>query len=146
MHFLNRRTALSAALAGLMSAGATGVAKAQPTEASPGSRNIDLNSLAAPIRREQVLTGYMFLTVRTVVADGVDLWTVRERNHFLRDAFVRVCYRNRLIEAAQPTVLVEPLATNAFRAAAIEVLGARAVGSVAITQYQVLGMREPIRR
>jgi hypothetical protein len=119
-------------------------ALAQPSdEGVVGPRVITMSSLAAPIRRDQRLVGYLFLSVRTTLAANVDVWATRERNHFLRDAFVRACFRNRLVDPDQPNQVIEPLASDAFRAAAVEVLGARTVHAVSVSRFQGMGQREP---
>ena len=142
---LSRRTTLFASLAG--AAGLVGLrpapAHAQPSdEEVVGPRVIEMAGLAAPVRRDQQLIGYVFLTIRTTLAANVDVWATRERNHFLRDAFVRACYRNRLVDPDQPTQVLEPAASQAFRAAAVEVLGARTVHAVVVSRYQGLGQRD----
>jgi hypothetical protein len=142
---ISRRTALVAPLVGAAGFGAFGFspALAQPSDEDVvGPRVISMSSLAAPIRRDRRLTGYMFLTVRTTLTPNVDVWATRERNHFLRDAYVRACYRNRLVDPDRPTEVIEPLASEAFRAAAVEVLGARTVHSVSVSRYQGLGQRD----
>jgi hypothetical protein len=145
MTILSRRACFFAA-AGLVAVTAPLIsaveAEAQPSgEDVVGPRMIETPSLAAPVRRENELIGYVFVTIRTALSDNVDVWATRERNHFLRDAYVRVCFRQRLIDPARPTEVLQPLADNAFRAAAMEVLGARAVQSVTVARTQALGSR-----
>lgn len=108
-----------------------------------GPRAIETPGLAAPVRRDNTLIGYLFLTIRTTLTESVDVWATRERNHFLRDAYVRACFRNRLIDPARPNEVVQPLADTAFRAAAVEALGARAVQSATVIRAQALGARLP---
>lgn len=145
MTILTRRASFLAA-AGLVAVTAplmsAAEAEAQPSgEDVVGPRVIETPGLAAPVRRENELVGYVFVTIRTALSDSVDVWATRERNHFLRDAYVRVCFRQRLVDPARPTEVVQPLADNAFRAAAVEVLGARAVHSVTVARAQALGSR-----
>jgi hypothetical protein len=142
---MTRRSSFVFPLAGLVAFTGFGFspALAQPSgEDVVGPRVIEMSSIAAPIRRDQRLVGYMFLSVRTTLAANVDVWATRERNHFLRDAFVRACFRNRLIDPDRPNEVIEPVASDAFRAAAIEVLGARAVHSVTVSRFQGMGQRD----
>jgi len=147
MTFFTRRASFAAA-AGLVAATASSLtaneASAQPNDGDvAGPRVIETPGLAVPVRRDNDLIGYVFVGIRTVLTANVDVWVTRERNHFLRDAYVRACFRQRLVDPTRPTEMLQPLADNSFRAAAAEVLGARAVQSVAVIRAQALGSRFP---
>lgn len=147
MSVLTRRASFAAA-AGLVAATGSSLiaaeASAQPAAGEVvGPRVIETPGLAVPVRRDDDLIGYVFVAIRTVLTANVDVWVTRERNHFLRDAYVRACFRQRLVDPARPTEMLQPLADNTFRAAAAEVLGARAVQSVSVIRAQALGSRVP---
>ena len=145
---LRRRTLL---LAAGLTAGA--LARPEPALAQPstptqsgGPRTIEMSQVAMPVTREGRLLTYLFVTIRVDVAEGVDIWVTRERNHFLRDAVVRAAYRQPMANPDRLGELIEPTATNTFRAAVVEALGTRAVRAVTIPRVYLMGRREPINR
>jgi len=123
----------STLLAGLANAQPAHKAAASGEEADASSaRSMDAPYLAVPVVRDGQLVNYLFVSVRVDIAQGVDLWRTREQAHFLRDAFVRVSHANQLASATDPNRLDEPRAIEVYRAAAIQVLGERAVRGVSI--------------
>lgn len=101
--------------------------------AATTSRSMDAPYLAVPVLRNGQLANYLFVSARVEVAAGVDLWQTREKAHFLRDALVRASHAHDLADPEDANALNEARAIEVYRAAAIEALGERAVGSVAIT-------------
>ena len=102
-------------------------------ETDPGAaRSMDAPYLAVPVVRNGLLVNYLFVSVRIEIAPGVDLWQTRERAQFLRDALVRSAHANALATADDPNLLDQARAIAVFRAAAVQVLGARSVGRVTI--------------
>lgn len=137
----------SVILAAGLAAGAAVPAAAQPAaQPASGPRVIEMSQIALPVTRDGRLLTYLFVSVRIDVADGVDIWATRERNHFLRDALVRAANRRPLADPDNLGVLIEPQATDAFRAAVVDALGARAVRAVSIPRVYRLGQRDPINR
>lgn len=129
----------STLLAGLANAaggsGGHGETKGGKGEAEGGDvsgRMVDAPYLAVPVVRDGVLVNYLFVSLRIEIAQGVDLWRTREQAHFLRDALVRASHANDLSDAQNIDALNEARALEVYRAAAIEALGARAVGQVSI--------------
>jgi hypothetical protein len=109
-------------------------------DAASSGRTMDAPYLAVPVVREGRLTNYLFVSVRFEIAPSVDLWRTREQAQFLRDALVRVAHANQLALATDPNRLDEPRAIQVFRAAAVQVLGERAVGRVSIvSSYSSMG-------
>ncbi|MBI1185980.1 MAG: hypothetical protein GC206_01330 [Alphaproteobacteria bacterium] len=109
------------------------VATAQPsTEESDTARTMDATYIAVPVVREGRLVNYLFVSVRVDIANGVDLWRTREKAHFLRDALVRAAHAGPLADAERDDRLNERAAVAAFRTAAREALGERAVRAVSI--------------
>ncbi|MBX9747931.1 MAG: hypothetical protein K2X34_13580 [Hyphomonadaceae bacterium] len=96
------------------------------------SRSMDAPYLAVPVVRDGQLANYLFVSIRIEIAQGVDLWATRERAHFLRDALVRASHANDLADPDDNNVLNEARAIEIYRAAAIQALGAQAVGQVTI--------------
>lgn len=122
-----------------------GLAKAQPAhqEAAKGgkagegggvdiSRSMDAPYLAVPVVRNGLLVNYLFVSVRIEINQGVDLWHTRAQAQFLRDALVRACHANQLDDPNDVNLLNQPQAIRVFHDAAVQVLGARAVGRVTI--------------
>lgn len=127
-----RRAIAAAMLASTMLAGHA-VATAQPsTEESDTARTMDATYIAVPVVREGRLVNYLFVSVRVDIANGVDLWRTREKAHFLRDALVRAAHAGPLADAERDDRLNERAAVAAFRTAAREALGERAVRAVSI--------------
>lgn len=100
--------------------------------AATSSRSMDAPYLAVPVLRDGQLTNYLFVSLRIEIANGVDLWATREKAHFLRDALVRASHSTDLSDAHDTNVLNEARAIEAYRAAAIEALGERAVGPITV--------------
>jgi hypothetical protein len=124
----------STLLAGLANAeggGGHGKAKGDGGE-ELSSRSMDAPYIAVPVVREGRLVNYLFVSVRVEIAQGVDLWRTRERAQFLRDALVRASHANDLADPSNNDTLNEPRALEVYRAAAIQALGERAVGQIAI--------------
>ncbi len=129
----------STLLAGLansnaLASGAAPKAKTEGGEdaASASARSMDAPYLAAPVVRDGQLTNYLFVSLRIEIANGVDLWATREKAHFLRDALVRASHANDLADPNDSNALNEARALEVYRAAAIEALGARAVGPITV--------------
>jgi hypothetical protein len=123
----------STLLAGLANAQPSSHASAPHEEPDSGSaRAIDSPYLAVPVVRAGQLRNYLFVSVRIDIAQGVDLWRTREKAHFLRDALVRASHQNALADPNDDNALNEARAIQVYRAAAIQVLGERAVGPVSI--------------
>jgi hypothetical protein len=107
--------------------------KAEAEEGDAGSsRSMDAPYLAVPVVREGHLVNYLFVSLRIEIGQGVDLWRTRERAHFLRDALVRASHANDLADPNDNNVLNEARALQVYRAAAIQVLGERAVSGISI--------------
>lgn len=125
----------STLLAGLANAaghGEKGKEKGGEGEAQLSSRSMDAPYLAVPVVRDGRLVNYLFVSVRIEVANGVDLWRTRERAQFLRDALVRASHANDLSDPNDINALNDARAIAVYRAAAVQALGERAVGAVAI--------------
>lgn len=127
----------STLLAGLANAsgggGGEGKEKgAEGEEAAASSRSMDAPYLAVPVVRDGQLVNYLFVSIRIEIAPGVDLWRTRERAHFLRDALVRASHANDLADPADNNALNDARAIAVYRSAAVEALGAQAVGAVSI--------------
>jgi hypothetical protein len=122
----------STLLAGLANASAP-TAKAKTEEGSGATpRSLEAPYLAVPVLRNGQMVNYLFVSVRIEIAAGVDLWRTRERAHFLRDALVRVSHTGDLADPEDINALDETRAIAAYRATAVQVLGADAVGAVTI--------------
>jgi len=100
--------------------------------AATTARSMDAPYLAVPVVRDGQLANYLFVSIRIEVAPGVDLWQTREKAHFLRDALVRASHANDLADPSDNNALNEARAIEVYRAAAIQALGAQAVGAISI--------------
>jgi hypothetical protein len=111
--------------------------KAESAKAD-AERYIEADNVITPVLRNGRLANYLFVSVRVDLPDQGDIWRLRSRSHFLRDALLRATHRASLVDAADDRKLNQAAALAAFRAAAVEVLGANGVKSVSITQVQSL--------
>lgn len=124
---------LMAGLASAAGGGGAGKEKgAEGEEAAASSRSMDAPYLAVPVVRNGQLVNYLFVSIRIEIAPGVDLWRTRERAHFLRDALVRASHANDLADPANNNALNDARAIAVYHAAAVEALGAQAVGAISI--------------
>lgn len=126
----------STLLAGLANASGP-AAKAKGEGAAEGegqtsSRSMDAPYLAVPVVRNGVLVNYLFVSLRIEIPQGVDLWRTREQAHFVRDALVRASHSTDLADPNDNNTLNEARALQVYRAAAIQVLGERAVGPITV--------------
>jgi hypothetical protein len=126
----------STLLAGLANAsGPSEKAKAKEEEGGGeqlSSRSMDAPYLAVPVIRDGQLVNYLFVSIRIEIPSGVDLWQTRERAHFLRDALVRASHGTNLADPENNNALNEARAIEVYHAAAVQALGAEAVGRVTI--------------
>jgi hypothetical protein len=124
---------LLAGLANASGGSSTGKEKGgEGEEAAASSRSMDAPYLAVPVVRNGQLVNYLFVSIRIEIAPGVDLWRTRERAHFLRDALVRASHANDLSDPEDNNALNDARAIAVYHAAAVEALGAQAVGAVSI--------------
>ena len=123
----------STLLAGHSVAFASEAAKGHDNQTDPGAaRSMDAPYLAVPVVRNGQLVNYLFVSIRIEISPGVDLWRTREKAQFVRDALVRAAHSTQLADANDPNLLDQAHAIEVFRATAIQVLGAQAVGRVSI--------------
>lgn len=130
----------STLMAGLAAANPPAEGGASTDEGASSGRTMDAPYLAVPVVRDGRLANYLFVSVRFEITPSVDLWRTRERAQFLRDALVRAAHANQLAATNDPNQLDEARAIQVFRAAAVQVLGERAVGRVSIiSSYSSVG-------
>jgi len=96
-----RTLLLSLASAAVLAASPTafaagGKAADGKADAKQGARGVELSALVLPVARDNRLVSYIFVSVRIDSADGKDLWDLRNRSHFLRDAVLRASHREPL--------------------------------------------------
>lgn len=132
-----RRAIAAAMIASTMLAGHS-AAFAQPSapQEAESARTMDAPYIAVPVVRDGRLVNYLFVSVRVDIANGVDLWRTRERAHFLRDALVRAAHATPLADPQHDDRLNQAAAIAAFRTAAAQALGPRAVRNIQILTVQ----------
>lgn len=135
---MNMSTLIRAALAALFIAAAAPSAMAADAKNSDVERFIVADNVITPVVRDGRLQNYLFVTVRVDLPDQGDVWRLRTRSAFLRDALLRAGHRTPLSDPKNDRLLNEAAALAAFRAAAIESLGSNGVKSVSIVQVQSL--------
>ncbi len=67
-----------------------------------GPRVVDIPTLSLPSFAEGELSGYFFVDVRLIVAEGVDAWKIRDKAHIIRDALIRIGHRRSVGDANHP--------------------------------------------
>ncbi|MBI1250154.1 MAG: hypothetical protein GC189_01625 [Alphaproteobacteria bacterium] len=131
-----RRAIAAALIASTMLAGLS-AASAQPSASEAETqRSMDAMHIAVPVVQNGRLVSYIFASVRVDIAGGVDLWRTREKAHFLRDALIQAAHQAPLTDPANMDALNRPAAIAAFRRAAEQTLGPRAVRGVSIISTQ----------
>lgn len=68
-----------------------------------GPRVVDIPTLSLPAFVDGELSGYFFVDVRLLVAEGVDAWKIRDKAHIIRDALIRIGHRKSVADDAQPS-------------------------------------------
>jgi hypothetical protein len=93
-----------ACAAGLSTAAWPPIAHAQGTDAKedPSARTIDILNLPFPVARQGRLVNYIFVSLQLTPAQGQDIWKLRERTHFLRDAYLKLVHIEDLSDPGDP--------------------------------------------
>jgi len=99
-------------------------------------RAFTLPTLIAPLSRDGRLTGYAYVQIRVRVADGENMWDMREDAHYALDSAVRAAFRNSVSNAAGVDI-DEARAVAVWHAALIEHYGAAAIASVEIRNSDI---------
>jgi hypothetical protein len=101
---MTRQTSLATLLATSLLLGsasnalAAGAAPLEPT----GPVDVELPRLLAPMVVDGRLQGYAFMTISLVPASPGQVLVIREKMHFLQDAFVRELNRGPILMADDP--------------------------------------------
>jgi hypothetical protein len=111
---------------------------ARAAQEDASARAIELSSIPAPVFSNGKLQNYFFVTVRVVVANGENVVKLRERSHFVRDAFVRRLHAASVGAPGRSDEINEKALLGAIEAAAKQVLGERAVARVEIVSAEPL--------
>lgn len=109
---------------------------AAEAEEEEDPRSFTIPTVVAPLQRDGHLTGYAYVQIRVRVADGQNIWSVREDAHYALDAAVRAAFRNS-VSNAEGTDLDAGRAVDVWRAALIEHYGAQAIDRVEIRQADI---------
>ncbi len=80
-----------------------------------GPRAVDVPTLAVPVFEDGRLLNYLFVSVRLQMADGVDVWKLRDRVHYLRDAMLREAHAVSVGRTDDPTRIDEDKAREVLR-------------------------------
>ena len=99
-------------------------------------RSFTIPTVVAPLQRDGHLTGYAYVQIRVRVADGQNIWSVREDAHYALDAAVRASFRNS-VSNPEGTDLDAGRAVAVWRAALIEHYGPQAIDRVEIRQADI---------
>lgn len=106
-----------------------------PTEAEV-SRSLELGGLVFPVFDEKLkLKNYLFVSARMLVDPGKDVWRMREQQHFIRDAILRVSHSTSFNVKGNLKKLDEKLAAAECLKVANQIVGeADALVSMTFTQ------------
>lgn len=111
---------------------------AKASEEGESARAMDVLNLVTPVVRDGRLVNYLFINARIQLSPSVDLWSTREKGHFLRDALLKAVHR-RSVAAATRDDQIDPVAAQALiTTVARQTLGANAVRSVEILSVSSL--------
>jgi hypothetical protein len=68
-----------------------------------GPRVVDIPVVTLPaFNEDEELLGYFFVSVRLIVAEGVDAWRIRDKAHVVRDALIRAGHRRAIADSSNP--------------------------------------------
>ena len=104
-------------------------------DAAPPAKAVDLNHLVMPVAVNGRLNNYLFVSVRLIVADGVDVWAVRNRSHFLRDAIVRAAHKADVAKAGNVDSPDDAAVLAMVRSAVAPIVGEAASAVASILSY-----------
>ncbi|OLF78033.1 hypothetical protein AWH62_05085 [Maricaulis sp. W15] len=94
-------------------------------------RSFTMPTVVAPLSREGRLTGFAYVQIRVRIADGQNIWSIRDDAHYALDAAVRAAYRNS-VSNVEGSGLDVTRAVAVWQAALAEHYGPRAIERVEI--------------
>ncbi len=95
---------------------------------------VDIQLVSMPVTVDGRLSNYLYVSVRLIVADGLDAWKVREQSHWVRDAIVRGAHSGPSVGMAQDiNKLDEAVVIALVRDVVDETLGPEAITDIRIT-------------
>ena len=94
------RTSLAASLAALILLPAAALAAGAPPE--PGPADVELPRLLAPMVVDGRLNGYAYMTISLIPTSPGQVLAIREKVHFLQDAFIRELNRGSIVKTDDP--------------------------------------------
>jgi hypothetical protein len=104
----------------------------------PGSQRVmEIRNLVAPVVRDGRLVNYLFLDIKIDLGDG-DIWKLRDKSHFVRDAMIRAVHKTSIASAARDDKADMARAVQVLDGATKQVLGAAAVKGVTVTSVSAL--------
>lgn len=107
-------------------------------DAGVDGRVMVADNVILPVVRDGRLVNYIFVSVRVELAPNGDLFRLKERAHFLRDALLRASHRTSLADPRADDRVDATAASRAFAAAAEEALGRGSVRGVSVEQTGTL--------
>lgn len=101
------------------------------SEESP--RAVDLLLVPMPAFHGRRLDAYFFVSIRLTVADGINIWDVRGKSHYLRDAVIRAAHTTSIGDPNDAERIEIETAQAVITAAAADVLGPDVIVDIAFT-------------
>ena len=101
----------------------------------PPARAVDLNHLVMPVATNDRLRNYLFVSVRLIVAGGVDVWDVRGQSHFMRDAIVRAAHKTDVAQEDNADSPDKDLVVELVAEAIKPIVGDETIEAIEVTRY-----------
>lgn len=144
MRFTRREVVVTASLTAALAPAAWAFAPPAATPASGSetpseaevARSLELGGLVFPVFDEKYkLKNYLFVSARMLAGPGKDVWKLREQQHFIRDAILRVSHSTSFHVKGNHKKLDEKLAAAECVKVANQIVGdADALVSMTFTQ------------
>ena len=100
--------------------------------------SVDIPVVVAPISNNGHLVNYAFLNIRVVLNSGVDVWKMRVKSHFMRDAIVRTAHIHPFGKSGEKPVVDKAQAIARIRAAILPWVSAEQIDHIEFLSIDML--------
>ena len=99
---------------------------------------VDIPVVVAPISNQGHLVNYAFLNIRVVLNNGVDVWKMRAKSHFMRDAIIRAAHSSPFVKFGEKTEVDKAQAIARIRAAILPWVSAEQLDHIEFLSIDIL--------
>ncbi len=109
-----------------------------PKDQDEALRSVDIPVVVVPISVRGHLVNYAFLNIRVVLKKDVDVWKMRVKSHFMRDAIIRTAHSHPFGKEGERSVLDQEEAVKRIRAALAPWVSDKQLDHIALMSVDML--------